>query len=98
MNTRSQTKKHTEPSFVQQKSHEKIKEREKEKENIIHTIELDVNIDFDYASGCWKANKKSIGNGSYKYICSQKTKTGNQCKRESLQGCDYCKIHSNNLK
>lgn len=100
MNTRSQTKKHTEPSFVQQKSHEKIKEREKEKEkeNIILTIELDVNIDFDYASGCWKANKKSIGNGSYKYICSQKTKTGNQCKRESLQGCDYCKIHSNNLK
>jgi hypothetical protein len=52
-----------------------------------------VEIDFDEASEAWKANKKSIGNGSYKYICFGKTKTGNNCKRESLSGCDYCKIH-----
>ena len=29
----------------------------------------EVNIDFDGASAAWKANKKSIGNGQYKYIC-----------------------------
>ena len=34
-----------------------------------------VNINFDEASECWKANKKSIGNGCYQYICLQKTKT-----------------------
>jgi len=28
----------------------------------------EVNIDFDGASKAWKANKKSIGNGQYKYI------------------------------
>ena len=27
-----------------------------------------VNIDFDEASNAWKANKRSIGNGSYRYI------------------------------
>jgi len=78
MHTRSQTKRTI------------TEEKEKEKENIILTFE----IDFVEASACWKANKKSIGNGSYKYICCQKTKTGNQCKRESIKGCDYCKIHS----
>jgi hypothetical protein len=29
----------------------------------------EVSIDFDGASAAWKANKKSIGNGQYKYIC-----------------------------
>jgi len=29
----------------------------------------EVNIDFDGASAAWKSNKKSIGNGEYKYIC-----------------------------
>jgi hypothetical protein len=53
-----------------------------------------VEINFDEASEAWKANKKSTGNGCYKYICSKKTKSGNCCKRESLAGCDYCKIHN----
>jgi len=53
-----------------------------------------VEINFDEASEAWKANKKCIGNGHYKYICSKKTKAGNHCKRESLNFCDYCKIHS----
>ena len=38
---------------------------------------FNVEIDFDGASEAWKANKKSIGNGSYKYVCSQKIKNGN---------------------
>ena len=53
-----------------------------------------VEINFDEAIDAWRANKKCVGNGHYKYICLQKTKTGNQCKRESLKFCDYCKIHS----
>jgi len=32
----------------------------------------EVNIDFDGASKAWKANKKSIGNGQYKYISTFK--------------------------
>ena len=53
-----------------------------------------VEINFDEASEAWKANKKYIGNGTYKYICLQKTKTGNPCKKESLPACDFCKVHS----
>ena len=50
--------------------------------------ELTVNIDFDDASLHWKANKKSIGNGQYTYICMM-------CKRVALPGCDVCKVHCN---
>ena len=53
----------------------------------------EVNIDFDEASQAWKANKKSIGNGSYKYICLRITKLGKPCKREACPECDHCKIH-----
>lgn len=54
-----------------------------------------VEIDFEEASVEWKANKKSTGNGCYKYICSNKTKSGKECKRESLIGYDLCQIHNN---
>lgn len=54
-----------------------------------------VNIDFDEASDAWKANKKYMGNGTYRYKCSAVTLSGNPCKRESLMHCDYCKIHMN---
>ena len=64
------------------------------KMNTIKTDLYTVEINFDEASESWRSNKKSIGNGHYKYICSQKTKTGNQCKRESLKFCDNCKMHS----
>ena len=100
MKTRSQTKLGQRQEESQEKieyktetkreRREKEKEKEKEKENIVLYM---VEIDFDEASRMWKANKKSIGNGSYKYICSQTTKSGNECKRESLPGCDYCKQH-----
>ena len=53
----------------------------------------EVNIDFDEASRAWKANKKSIGNSSYKYVCCGVTKTGNKCNRQSLDFVDFCKIH-----
>ena len=55
---------------------------------------LKVDIDFDEASKAWKSNKKSIGNGCYKYICTKITKTGKQCKNDSLRNCDYCRLHN----
>ena len=85
MNTRRQIKKIT----------LKI-EIEKEKENKKNDL-YKVEINFDEASEAWRSNKKCIGNGHYKYICIQKTKSGNQCKRESLKFCDNCKIHQPNL-
>ena len=53
-----------------------------------------VEINFNEASEAWKANKKYIGNGTYKYICTQKTKAGNPCKKEALPTCDFCKVHT----
>lgn len=54
---------------------------------------FEVNIDFDAASEAWKANKKSIGNGSYKYICEKKGKNGSICVAKCLPGEIYCKKH-----
>ena len=54
---------------------------------------FDVEIDFDGASEAWKANKKSIGNGSYKYVCSKKNKNSNFCSLKCLSGEIYCKTH-----
>jgi hypothetical protein len=61
------------------------------RENTIPKYE--VNIDFDEASAAWKANKKSIGNGQYKYICVMKIGS-KLCRREALKGCDVCKTHN----
>ena len=84
MNTRSQTKK------IQEAKTTNNGEKREERENIVLYM---VEIDFDEASNCWKKNKKSIGNGSYKYVCCCETKTGKHCKRESIKGHNYCKIH-----
>ena len=64
---------------------------QKKRENTIPKYE--VNIDFDEASTAWKANKKSIGNGEYKYICIIKTGV-NSCRREAMKGCNVCKTHN----
>jgi hypothetical protein len=53
----------------------------------------EVNIDFDEASEAWKANKRSIGNGSYKYVCAKKSKNNSCCLRKCLPGEIYCKTH-----
>jgi hypothetical protein len=54
---------------------------------------FEVNIDFDEASEAWKANKRSIGNGSYKYVCAKKGKNNNNCSIKCLSGEIYCKTH-----
>ena len=53
----------------------------------------EVNIDFDAASEAWKAYKKSIGNGSYKYVCTKSGKNNNCCISKCLPGEDYCRNH-----
>ena len=53
----------------------------------------EVNIDFDGASAAWKANKRSIGNGSYKYVCAKIGKHNNCCIAKCLPGEDYCRAH-----
>ena len=41
--------------------------------------ELDVNIDFDEASKCWRENKKVGINGMFSYICKYKLPNGKKC-------------------
>jgi hypothetical protein len=71
--------------------------QQQEVNQCLSTPPFDVFIDFDEASKAWRANKKPIKNGCYKYICSKETKSGNTCKREAITGCDFCKIHRKTL-
>ena len=59
----------------------------------IYTVE----IDFDGASEAWKSNKKSTGNGCYKYYCCGKTKYGKPCNRLRLSGIYYCRNHNKKI-
>ena len=54
---------------------------------------FDVNIDFDGASEAWRYNKKSIGNGSYKYICCVSKQNGEKCGIKCVNAEEYCRIH-----
>ena len=56
--------------------------------------QLEVNIDFDYASKCWRENKNKLDNGCYKYICMAKIKKGLCCRNIPIKNTNYCKIHS----
>ena len=56
-----------------------------------------VEIDFDDASAQWKANKKSIGNGSYKYICQKQLSTNRICRKDAYHGSTFCRRHKNEI-
>jgi hypothetical protein len=72
----------------------KTRSQTKTESQILESRQLyEVNIDFDEASELWKANKKSIGNGSYKYICSKRGKNNKNCSMKCLAAEDYCKTH-----
>jgi hypothetical protein len=69
----------------------------KESNTTTETRQLyEVNIDFDEASEAWRANKKSIGNGSYKYVCAKICKNNNCCANKCLPSEHYCKKHLHN--
>jgi hypothetical protein len=58
----------------------------------------DVFIDFDIASESWKYNKKSIGNGNYKYICCVLKANGEKCNIKCINGEQYCRIHNKKIQ
>jgi len=53
----------------------------------------EVDIDFDGASQAWKLNKKSIGNGSYKYICCVIKANGEKCGIKCMKNEHCCRRH-----
>lgn len=74
----------------------KMETRKQTRDNLIYEQNAlyEVNIDFDGASEAWKANKKSVGNGCYKYVCGHiSLKTGKKCMRELKDTCDNCHYH-----
>ena len=101
MQTRSQTKKqktsHNDEANIFFKLEDELSKISCKKKENKSESELESNLefiyDFDYASECWKTNKKYVGNGCYKYMCQSVTKKGNPCVRTALQGEINCKMH-----
>jgi hypothetical protein len=56
-------------------------------------VKYEVDIDFDGALKAWQANKKSIGQSSYKYVCQKVGIRGTNCKSKCLSGEHYCATH-----
>ena len=56
-------------------------------------VKYEVDIDFDGASKAWQANKKSIGQSSYKYVCQKVGIRGTNCISKCLPGEHYCRTH-----
>jgi len=52
-----------------------------------------VDIDFDDASACWRANKKACKNGMYKYVCNKPKANGDKCGRVCYVDSDFCWQH-----
>ena len=97
MQTRSQTKKqktshNVEANIFLNMENEFPEISYKKKENKSKS-NLEFIYDFDYASECWKSNKKYVGNGCYKYMCQGVTKKGKPCVRTALLGEINCKMH-----
>ena len=61
--------------------------------NYEKSAKYEVFIDFDGASEAWKANKKSIGHSSYKYVCQKSYISGKICNKKCIAGEHYCKTH-----
>jgi len=77
--------------LFQKKEKEKMQTRS---QTIYQSFPLyEVCIDFDEASEAWKANKKSIGNGSYKYVCNKRGIKNKMCLKKCLPGEEYCQTH-----
>ena len=52
-----------------------------------------VDIDFNEASTLWRSNKKYIGNGSFKYVCSAMTKKNKRCSNKPMKNSQFCYCH-----
>jgi hypothetical protein len=78
----------------------KTRSQTRKEVNIVSNIEsnervlYEVNIDFDEASRAWRSNKKSMGNGQYKYVCVSE-KDGIKCGKVCYKELSYCWPHRN---
>ena len=58
-----------------------------------HTISLEeMNAIFEESSRAWRLNKKSLGNGQYKYICLLEP-NGVKCNKICYKDLSYCWQH-----
>lgn len=64
----------------------------------VHDYDTISNINFDEASESWKQNKKSIGNGMYKYICQVVNNKNTLCCKTVYKDSEYCWIHRSKNK
>ena len=62
------------------------------KHQVVYSI-YPVDIDFDAASACWRANKKACKNGTYKYVCDKIKTNGEKCSRVCYLNSDFCWQH-----
>jgi hypothetical protein len=60
----------------------------------------EVEIDFDEASEAWRQNKKHIGQGHFKYICSIpiEKKDGAKCGKSCYKDSRFCWLHRSHNK
>ena len=71
--------------------------KEKDTQNILEDIKIKYDTTFDFleSSNEWNANKLKIGQGQYKYICGNNTKSVNKCKNKPMvDGDGKCHLHS----
>ena len=60
--------------------------------NYLPNEKYTVNIDFDESQREWRKNKKSIGQGSFIYICGTITKKGEPCNNKPTYN-GKCYLH-----
>lgn len=59
---------------------------------------MEIKIDFDYASKCWRQNKKYVGNGYFVYTCNYIRSNGIRCRKtiySQLNKNKYKYMHDN---
>ena len=96
MNTRSQIR-NKESNKESNKDSNKVSNKDSNKvSNKVSNemVQYEVNIDFDEAISAWRSNKKSMGNGQYKYICVAE-KNGIKCGKVCYEELSYCWNHKN---
>lgn len=74
-----------------------MKTRSQTNKELKFRVLYEVNIDFDEASSAWAKNKKSIGNGHYKYVCPHENQRGIKCKKICYKESEYCWSHRNQI-
>ena len=67
--------------------------QEKKRRAILEMSRLEIMKQFDESSEMWKKNKRSIGNGCYRYICGHICKTEKPCQNRPSKDTIHCHLH-----